>query len=53
MGMDDLRFLFVGLLVVAAVTYIMHGDHYRNRRLQLLQFRVEALEHIITGDHDV
>jgi hypothetical protein len=48
----EVRLFAIAALVIAAVTFIMHGDHYRNRRLQLLQYRVEALEKIVTGEHN-
>lgn len=53
MTIDDMRIFLIAALLVGAMMFIMHGDHYRNRRLQILTFRVEALEKIIMGNHDV
>ena len=45
----------VALLVVAlslAAMAAAHERHYKNRRWQLLEARIGAIEKILTGEHD-
>jgi hypothetical protein len=48
-------FAAVALLIVGLALITMgglHQNHYRTRKLQLLVARIDAIEKIISGDHD-
>jgi hypothetical protein len=42
--------LLVGLALLQMAT--MHDRHYRNRRWQLLEARLAAIERILVGEHE-
>lgn len=45
----------VALLLVALAVVAMgnlHREHYKNRKWQMLEARVNVLERIIAGEHD-
>jgi hypothetical protein len=42
--------LLVALALLAM--YGMHDQHYKNRRWQMLEARLNVVEKIVAGDHD-
>ena len=42
--------MIVGLCLIAMAS--LHREHYKGRRWQMLEARVNVLEKIIGGDHD-
>ena len=38
--------------VALAQMFAMHERHYKNRRYQMLEGRVDVLERIVRGEHD-
>lgn len=42
--------LLVGLCLVAMAS--LHREHYKGRKWQMLEARVNVLEKIIAGEHD-
>jgi len=41
----------LGVVLAATAFAYLHDGHYRERRLQLLEHRVEGLENVLTGKH--
>lgn len=48
---ERLSLFALALAVVAVIFVAMHGEHYRRRRMQLLEAEVEALRRIVLGEH--
>jgi hypothetical protein len=40
-----------GAVIAAVVFALLHDGHYRERRVQLLEGRLQTLEDILTGKH--
>jgi hypothetical protein len=41
----------LGVLLAATAFAYLHDGHYRERRLQLLEHKVEGIENVLTGKH--
>jgi len=54
--MTERMAIYLGALLVItlalAAMAAAHQTHYRNRKWQLLTARIDALERIVTGEHD-
>lgn len=47
MSPDDLKILAVAILIVGALTVLLHERHYQSRRERILEARVRTLEEIV------
>lgn len=45
---DEIKLFLLAIVVVGAVTVLMHERHYQSRREMVLEGRIETLEKIIT-----
>jgi len=48
---ERLSLFALALVAVAVIFVAMHGEHYRRRRLQILEAEVKTLRGIVLGEH--